>query len=74
MYFMDSPFRCVTHIVFCERKSDREKSFFALVVDGYCSLKNANFKMQVILVKVTKKARTLITTKAEFIADNVNQA
>ena len=30
--------------------------------------------MQVILVKVTEKVRTLITTKAEFIAGNVNQA
>ena len=74
MYFMDDPLRCVTHIVFFERKSDRKKSFFALVIGAYCSLKCTNFKTQVILAKVTEKARTLITTKAEFIGGYVNKA
>ena len=44
-----------------------------MVVGTYYSLKNTNFKTQVILVKLTKKARTLIITKAELIAGNVNQ-
>ena len=74
MYFMDGSLRCVTHIAFFERISDRNKSFFALVVGAYSSLKSTNFKTQVILAKVTEKARTLTTTKAEFIAGNVNQA
>ena len=71
---MDGPLRCVTHIVFFERKSDRKKIFFALVVCLGCSLKNKKFKMQVILAKVTKKARTFITTETELIAGKVNQA
>ena len=71
---MDGSLRCVTHIVFFEKISDRNRSFFALVVGTYSSLKSTNFKTQVILAKVTEKARTLTTTKAEFIAGNVNQA
>ena len=74
MYFMDDPLRGVTHIVFFERKPDREKSFFALVIGAYCSLKSTNFKTQVILAKMTEKARTLITTKAEFIGGYVSKA
>ena len=50
---MDGLLRCLIHIVFFERKSDRKKSFFALVTGGYCSLKSANFKTQVIMAKVT---------------------
>ena len=72
---MDGPLWCVTQIAFCKRKSDRKKkSFFALVIGAYCSLKSTKFKTQVILVKITKKMKTLITIKAEFIAGNVNQA
>ena len=73
MYFMDALLPCVTRIVFFERISDRKKSFFALVVGAYCSLKSTIFKTQVILAKVTEKAKTLITTKAEFIVNNANQ-
>ena len=74
MYFMDGPLRCVTHIVFFERKSGRKIFFFALVVCLGCSLKNKKFKTQVILAKVTEKVRTFITTETELIAGNVNQA
>lgn len=44
-----------------------------MVIGAFCSLKSTNFKTQVTLAKVTKKARMLVTTKAEFIGD-VNQA
>ena len=44
MYLMDGPLRCVTHIIFFERKSDRKKSFFVLVIGAYFSLKSTNFK------------------------------
>ena len=74
MYFMDDPLRCATHIVFFKRISDRKKSFFTLVLGAYYSLKSTNFKTQVILARVTEKARTLIITTAEFIAGNVNHA
>ena len=65
---MDGSLRCVTHIVFSESKSDGKKSFFALIIGAYC-----NFKTQV-LAKVTKKARTLITTNTELIGGNISQA
>ena len=51
----------------------KKKIIFALANNACCSLKRRNFKMQVILAKVTEKVRTLITIKAEFI-DNVNHA
>ena len=50
------------HIVFFKIKSGRRKSFFVLVIGAYSSSKSTNVKIQ---TKVTKKARTLITTKAE---------
>ena len=56
------------------RNQTEKKSFFALVIGAYCSLKSTNFKTYIILTKLTKKATTLITTKAEFIDGNVIQA
>ena len=69
---MDGPLRYETHRFL--RKEFRQKiTFFALVIGTYCSLKSTNFKTQIILSKASEKARTLITTKAEFIG-NVNRA
>ena len=39
---MDGLLHCVTHKLFFERKSDRKKSLFALVIGTYCSLKSTN--------------------------------
>ena len=66
--------RCVTHIIFFKKISDRKNHFLLWLLGAYCSLKSRNFKTQVILEKVTEKVRTLITTKVELIGSNVNQA
>ena len=74
-YLIEDPLKCVTHLAFFKRKSDRKKSFFTFIIGAYCSLKSLNFnKAQLIFAKVTKKSRSLVTTKAEFIGGNVNQA
>ena len=38
MYFMDGDLQCVKHKTFFKRKSDRKKSFFALVIGTYSGL------------------------------------
>ena len=53
---MDGPLQCVTNKVFFERKSDRNKIIFYLVIGAYFSLKSTNFKTQIILGKATEKS------------------
>ena len=57
---------------FLPKEIRQKKSFSALIIGAYCSLKSENFKKQIILEKSTENARRFITTKAEFI-NNVNQ-
>ena len=71
---MYGPLRCVTHIVFLKGNQTEKKSYYTWVIGAYCcTLKSTNFNMHVILAKVTEMAGTL-TTKAQFIGGNFNQA